>query len=113
MATLVGELTAICRVARSRSLSVGFVLCRLVADECEVLLCAVDAGFRRRGMARLLLQAAFDEDGSSWRTSEFSWKSPQIMIQLACFTLISGSKPLVGGAATIGGPAAKQSMPWS
>lgn len=61
VATLVGEATAICRIARSRSFSVGFVLCRLVADECEVLSCAVDVGFRRRGMARLLLQAAFDD----------------------------------------------------
>lgn len=61
LATLLGESAAICRVARSRSRILGFVLCRLIADECEVLSCAVDVGFRRRGMARLLLQAAFDE----------------------------------------------------
>ncbi len=59
--TLLGELSAICRVARSHSGIAGFVLCRLAADECEVLSCAVDTGFRRRGTARLLLQAAFDE----------------------------------------------------
>ena len=61
VATLIGELRAICRVARRHSGIAGFVLCRLAADECEVLSCAVDAGFRRRGTARLLLQAAFDE----------------------------------------------------
>ena len=47
--TLLGESSAICRVARSHSGIAGFVLCRLAADECEVLSCAVDTGFRRRG----------------------------------------------------------------
>jgi [ribosomal protein S18]-alanine N-acetyltransferase len=61
VARLVGESTAICRVARSQSGIAGFVLCRVAADECEVLSCAVDADFRRRGAARLLLQAAFEE----------------------------------------------------
>lgn len=61
VATLVRESTSICRVARSGPSIAGFVLCRLVADECEVLSCAVDVGFRRRGIARLLLQAAFDD----------------------------------------------------
>lgn len=60
IAELVQDSTAICRVARSGSRTVGFALCRLAADECEVLSCAVDANFRRIGTARLLLQATFD-----------------------------------------------------
>jgi ribosomal-protein-alanine N-acetyltransferase len=59
--SLVQESTAICRVARSCSGIAGFALCRLAADECEVLSCAVDAKHRRTGTGRLLLQAALDE----------------------------------------------------
>jgi [ribosomal protein S18]-alanine N-acetyltransferase len=60
IADLVQDSAVICRVARSYSGIAGFALCRLAADECEVLSCAVGADFRRMGTARLLLQAAFD-----------------------------------------------------
>jgi ribosomal-protein-alanine N-acetyltransferase len=59
--SLLRDATAICRVARSGSRITGFALCRLAADECEVLCCAVDENFRRIGTGRLLLQAALDE----------------------------------------------------
>jgi ribosomal-protein-alanine N-acetyltransferase len=36
----------------------GFVLCRAIAGEAEVLTLAVDPDFRRRGLARSLLEAA-------------------------------------------------------
>jgi [ribosomal protein S18]-alanine N-acetyltransferase len=61
VARLLRNTTVLCRVARSGSGIAGFALCRLAADECEVLCCAVHAGFRRKGMARTILQAAFDE----------------------------------------------------
>lgn len=61
VAKLIGQSSAICRVGRSRAGLAGYALCRLASDECEVLSCAVDAGFRRHGAARLLLQAVFDE----------------------------------------------------
>ena len=61
VAQLIGQSSAICRVGRSKAGLAGYALCRLAADECEVLSCAVDAGFRRHGAARLLLQAVFDE----------------------------------------------------
>ena len=71
-----GELpSAICRVAASTLGRVaGFVLCRVAADECEVLSCAVDTGCRRRGTARRLLQAAFDEAVSAAADGKPSWK---------------------------------------
>jgi ribosomal-protein-alanine N-acetyltransferase len=61
VASLLEEPTAICLVARSRSGIAGFALCRLAADECEVLSCAVEPAFGRIGTARLLLQAAFEK----------------------------------------------------
>ena len=60
IADLLQDSMALCCVARCRSSIAGFALCRLAADECEVLSCAVDPAFRRMGTARLLLQAAFD-----------------------------------------------------
>lgn len=39
---------------------VGFVLCRLVADESEVLTCAVHPDCRRQGIARRLLTLMFE-----------------------------------------------------
>ena len=36
----------------------GFILCRVAADECEVLTIAVIRAFRRRGIGRRLLSAA-------------------------------------------------------
>ena len=61
VAELIGQSSAICRVGRSKAGLAGYALCRLAADECEVLSCAVAAGFRRHGAARLLLEAVFDE----------------------------------------------------
>lgn len=39
---------------------VGFALCRVAADEAELLTIAVDAGSRRLGAGRLLLEAVID-----------------------------------------------------
>jgi ribosomal-protein-alanine N-acetyltransferase len=44
-------------VARAERL-LGFALCRSVADECELLLCAVSPLHRRAGIARALLDAS-------------------------------------------------------
>ncbi len=38
----------------------GFVLCRRIADEAEILTLAVDPGRRRRGVGSILLNAALD-----------------------------------------------------
>ena len=48
-------------VARCGAAVVGFALCRLAADECEVLTCAVAPVFRRRGIGSSVLEAAFGE----------------------------------------------------
>jgi ribosomal-protein-alanine N-acetyltransferase len=42
------------------ALDVGMAVCRIVADEAELLTVAVDPGHRRRGAARLLLGAVVD-----------------------------------------------------
>lgn len=42
-------------IARTDSEPAGFALCRSIADEAELLLIAVRARFRRRGIARALL----------------------------------------------------------
>ena len=39
---------------------IGVALCRVAADEAELLTIAVDAGHRRRGAGRALLQAVID-----------------------------------------------------
>jgi ribosomal-protein-alanine N-acetyltransferase len=61
IARLLQESTAISAVARCGDDVAGFALCRLAADECEVLTCAVEPAFRRRGIGRLILEAAFGE----------------------------------------------------
>src|SRR5512144_1267481 len=61
IASFLEDSTAICRIARAGPDILGFALCRLAADECEVLSCAVDPAFQRRGTARLLLRAIFAE----------------------------------------------------
>jgi ribosomal-protein-alanine N-acetyltransferase len=48
-------------VALSRQLVVGFCLCRLVADEAEILSIAVDPGRRRAGVGHLLLARQLSE----------------------------------------------------
>jgi [ribosomal protein S18]-alanine N-acetyltransferase len=61
IARLLQESNAISAVARRGSRVVGFTLCRLAAEECEVLTCAVEPASRRRGIGRLMLNAAFGE----------------------------------------------------
>jgi [ribosomal protein S18]-alanine N-acetyltransferase len=61
IARLLQESTTISAVARCGNDVAGFALCRLVADECEVLTCAVEPAFRRRGIGRLIVEAAFGE----------------------------------------------------
>lgn len=43
----------------------GFILCRIAADEAEVLALAVPSAARRRGIARALLAAAMDRAAAS------------------------------------------------
>jgi ribosomal-protein-alanine N-acetyltransferase len=61
IARFLRESIAISAVARCGTHVVGFALCRLAAEECEVLTCAVEPAFRRRGIGRLILEAAFGE----------------------------------------------------
>lgn len=60
---LLREGSIICVVARTRGAGdlAGFVLCRLAADECEVLSCATTPSLRRNGVASGLLAAALAE----------------------------------------------------
>src|SRR5512143_3330426 len=62
--TIVGflqESITVSAVGRCGTALVGFALCRLAADECEVLTCAVAPAFRRCGIGRSILEAAFGE----------------------------------------------------
>ena len=61
IARFLQESTTVSAVARCGPRVVGFALCRLVADECEVLTCAVAPAFRRRGIGKLILETAFGE----------------------------------------------------
>lgn len=47
-------------MARRGDRTIGFVLCRRVIDECEILSLAIEAPFRRHGFGRSLLDAALD-----------------------------------------------------
>jgi [ribosomal protein S18]-alanine N-acetyltransferase len=48
-------------IARQGTVAVGFILCRVAAEEGEVLTCGVDPQCRRSGLGRGLLTAALDE----------------------------------------------------
>lgn len=48
-------------VAKSVSKIQGFILCRVAAEEAELLTMAIDAAFRRQGTGRALLAAAEKE----------------------------------------------------
>jgi ribosomal-protein-alanine N-acetyltransferase len=61
IARLLQEATTISAVARCGNHVAGFALFRLAAEECEVLTCAVEPAFRRRGIGRLMVEAAFGE----------------------------------------------------
>jgi ribosomal-protein-alanine N-acetyltransferase len=61
IARFLRESTTVSAVARCDPHVVGFALCRLAAEECEVLTCAVMPAFRRRGIGKLILEAAFAE----------------------------------------------------
>ena len=50
---------------------VGFALCRVAADEAELLTIAVDAGHRRRGAGRALLEAVIDHARGAGATTLF------------------------------------------
>lgn len=50
---------------------VGMAICRVVADEAELLTLAVDPGHRRRGAARLLLDAVVEKARSGGAESLF------------------------------------------
>jgi ribosomal-protein-alanine N-acetyltransferase len=50
---------------------IGFALCRVVADEAELLTIAVDAGCRREGAGRALLEAVIDQVQQSGAVSLF------------------------------------------
>lgn len=61
IARFLTESITVSAVARCGAAVVGFALCRLAADECEVLTCAVAPVFRRSGIGRSILEAAFGE----------------------------------------------------
>jgi ribosomal-protein-alanine N-acetyltransferase len=48
-------------LALSGRREIGFALCRVAADEAELLTIAVDAGHRRRGAGRALLEAVIGQ----------------------------------------------------
>ncbi|MDP3174608.1 MAG: GNAT family N-acetyltransferase, partial [Phenylobacterium sp.] len=50
---------------------VGMMLCRVVADDCEVLTIAVDPQARRRGVAHALVQAALLAAAQAGATAAF------------------------------------------
>ena len=50
---------------------IGMAICRVVADEAELLTIAVDPGHRRRGAARLLLDAVVEKARSGGAESLF------------------------------------------
>ena len=50
---------------------IGMAICRVVADEAELLTLAVDPGHRRRGAARLLLDAVVEKTRSGGAESLF------------------------------------------
>jgi ribosomal-protein-alanine N-acetyltransferase len=51
--------------------AVGVALCRVAADEAELLTIAVDAGHRRRGAGRALLEAVIDRVRAAGASSLF------------------------------------------
>ena len=58
---LLSEPSALGLAARSNGVVMGFALCRIAADECELLSCGIAPRFRRQGFARRLLDQAIDE----------------------------------------------------
>jgi [ribosomal protein S18]-alanine N-acetyltransferase len=60
-ARLLEEPRVFCIAARSNEGLVGFVLCRVVCDESEILSCAVLPAHRRSGLGRRMLSQALDE----------------------------------------------------
>jgi [ribosomal protein S18]-alanine N-acetyltransferase len=52
-------------------IDIGMAICRVVADEAELLTVAVDPGHRRRGGARLLLDAVVEKAQSGGARSLF------------------------------------------
>ncbi|MBK8176401.1 MAG: GNAT family N-acetyltransferase [Rhodospirillales bacterium] len=59
--TLLTPPHAIGIIAWSADTIAGFVLCRAVGDECEILSCASSPLFRRQGVGMRVLTAALDE----------------------------------------------------
>ena len=60
MAELLASPGAVGWVAQSAERAIGFALCRVAADEAELLTIAVDPEERRRGAGRALLTAVID-----------------------------------------------------
>lgn len=57
---LVADPSSWLELGRQGDRLVAFALCRQAADEVELLLCAVDAGVRRRGLGRALVMQSAD-----------------------------------------------------
>jgi Fur family ferric uptake transcriptional regulator len=58
IATLLNSPGVFALAAREADVLGGFILCRVVADEAEILTIATDPAYRRQGIARALLEAA-------------------------------------------------------
>ncbi len=73
-ACFLGELVAplsSCLVCCHQSVVVGYMVYRVVVDECHLLSVAVDPGFQRKGMAKRLVKALFDD--ASRRGARLVW----------------------------------------
>lgn len=58
-------------IARDGAATVGFALCRVAADECEVLTLVVASRFRRHGIGRRLLDGVLERAGAHGARSVF------------------------------------------
>jgi ribosomal-protein-alanine N-acetyltransferase len=71
LAALLGGVGAFALVSEVQGKAAGFILCRLAADEGEILTLATHPDFRRKGVARGLLQAAVAQGRAAGAASLF------------------------------------------
>jgi ribosomal-protein-alanine N-acetyltransferase len=61
MHTMLALPGAFARIALHTDDPAGFCLCRVAAEECEVLSCGIIPAFRRRGIGQVMLEGALTE----------------------------------------------------